>query len=149
MTTLDVSDISVEAIAAKDSQPLISLHQRLKGEREELTVVIGRIERELARRMEAKKATKLPHPEYDVKGSRKVTYRDDILMRLLELSPEQELVDAKAYEPAHEKTISVPATFNMTHTKPLANLGEEHAEIIQDAKLEGPLEVKITKKKGK
>ena len=106
-----------------------------------------RLEHELQRRMEARGATELPHPDLVVKlETPSPAYDNSKLRRLYEIAPREE-VD-KCVTPAHTEEVRVEEKWSAVKFKTLLKYGVEVFEVIEAAKLSGgPPRLRITVKK--
>ena len=73
--------------------------------------------------------------------SRPVTYDNNVLAGLREITSPEDLDGA--YTPPHEVVKRVPETWNMTKGRRLKKLSNQHAGIIEDAKIYGRPRIKI------
>tara|TARA_Y100000296_G_scaffold53429_1_gene61205 strand:+ start:325 stop:765 length:441 start_codon:yes stop_codon:yes gene_type:complete len=108
---------------------------------------MGRIEMELTRRMEADGATVLPDNTYDVELVSKYDYDRSKLAGIREFVPEADLIESGAYTPEHEKSISVPESWDMRHVKPLAKRGNDVRDIIDGSRIQVSRKLVIKEKK--
>lgn len=104
-----------------------------------------RLEFELQKRLEARGAKELAHPELEVKlDIPSPTYDYGKLRRLAELVPPDVLLTG--YSPEHQETqvVMVKEKWNMVKVKPWVKYGNEVAEVIEGAKMPGgPARLKI------
>lgn len=129
-----------------DNATLVGIWLDANEELERLSEIRGRVEWFLQRRMEDDGATVYETGTHKVELKASVRYDQGRLTPILELLAQDELTDARAYEPEHEETHTVPAKWNMTKLKPFARYGKAIADIIEDAKLQGPSRVAIKEK---
>lgn len=146
--TLDTAALDINVLLATENDMLISLRAQLQEQIKELMDARDRIDYVLTKHMEVDGATAINHPDYEVTLLPKsIQYDPGVLQRVFEYVSMAEMVAKGAYMPEHEETVS--AKFNMTRMKPLAKYHGDIGKIIEDAKLEGPAVIKITRKKGK
>lgn len=72
-----------------------------------------------------------------------VRYDQSRLFSILEMLPEAELVDARAYIPEHDETRTVPASFNMTKLKPFSRRGRDIEAAIEGSKRNGATRLSV------
>ena len=102
----------------------------------ELEERAGRIEMELTQRMEARGATAIEHPLYDVRLKEGPPAWDyAVLAGLREITEPAQLEGA--YSPEHEETRVVPEKWNMVKAKALAKFGLAHKGILERARIAG------------
>lgn len=106
-----------------------------------------RRERELQRRLEARGATELAHPDLVVKlETPSSAYDVGKLRALYEVCPKEE-VD-KAVTPAHDEMVHIPEKWSAVKFKALLKYGVDVFEVIEAAKLPGgPARLRVTEKK--
>lgn len=97
----------------------------------------------IMQRMEASGATELPCAPFLATITRRASYALEALTPLLELLPEEELTAAGAYTPAHQQTITVTATWNVTKLKPFSKRGAAIQAVIEAARIEGGPQLRI------
>lgn len=130
-----------------DNEYLVAHWIKIKAQLEEDQEILGRIEWALTRHLEADDATLYAATTHDVILSRSVTPDKSGLLALLELIPESDLVEARAYTPEHEETRTVGADWNMTKLKPFANRGGAIRKILEAARVLGPVKLRIKERK--
>lgn len=107
-------------------------------------------EHELQRRLEARGATVLPHPDLVVKLEYpSPTYDVGKLAALREHLPEELLLETRAWTPEHVETVMVAEKYDARVFRGFGRkFGDEVAAIIEGAKLPGgPPRLRITEKK--
>ncbi len=112
-----------------------------------IEAVTGKIMHTIQVRMEADRAKAIDHPDFTVElKPSSVSYDISKLMGILELIDPKLAESSGAYTPEHEKTTTVPATWNMTKAKPLAKFNGEIGDLINQARIEGRPMLTIKKK---
>ena len=118
---------------------------------EELATVVDRLaslerskwmlEKRIVHLMMDRGATVAKTETHEVKIRGSVTYDGGILARLREITSPEDL--ERIYYPAHDEVVRRPEKWNMTSGRKLAQLGHEHAAIIEDAKIHGTPRVSL------
>jgi len=127
-------------------EELINRWGRTATELDEISDDLGHIEMELTTRMEARGATAIDHPNYEVmrkEGTPSWDYGK--LAGLRELVAPGEL--AAGFTPEHDEIVHVPDAWNMTRIKPLVKYGGNVAAIIKGARLPGRMGLSIKRKR--
>lgn len=109
-----------------------------------------RQEHELQRRLEARGATELPHPDLVVKLEHpSPTYDVGKLAALRELLPEELLLETKAWMPEHVETVLVAERYDARVFRTFGRkYGDEVGAVIEGAKMPGgPARLRVTEKK--
>jgi hypothetical protein len=109
--------------------------------------MLAMIEMEITKRMRADDATAVPHDDFTVELAGKAEYDYSKLYTVLEYIPRADLIKAGAYTPAHEETVDVPDKFNATKLKPFGKFGADIRDIIQGARWESNVRLRIKPKK--
>jgi hypothetical protein len=98
---------------------------------------------ELTRMMQEEGATEAVSDTHKATLTATNSYDASRLHAVLEVVPEQDLVDAAAYVPEHEETRTVQAKWNATRLKPFAKRGVAVQEAIASARIEGEPRLRI------
>ena len=98
---------------------------------------------ELTRMMQSEDATEAVSDTHKASLTATNSYDASRLHAVLEVVPEQDLVDAAAYVPEHEETRTVQAKWNATRLKPFAKRGVAVQEAIASARIEGEPRLRI------
>ena len=98
---------------------------------------------ELTRMMQSEGATEAVSDTHKATLTATNSYDASRLHAVLEVVPEQDLVDAAAYVPEHEETRTVQAKWNATKLKPFAKRGVAVASCIDAARIEGEPRLRI------
>ena len=98
---------------------------------------------ELTRMMQSEGATEAVSDTHKASLTATNSYDASRLHAVLEVVPEQDLVDAAAYVPEHEETRTVQAKWNATRLKPFAKRGVAVQEAIASARIEGEPRLKL------
>jgi hypothetical protein len=98
---------------------------------------------ELTRMMQSEGATEAVSDTHKASLTATNSYDASRLHAVLEVVPEQDLVDAAAYVPEHEETRTVQAKWNATRLKPFAKRGVAVQEAIASARIEGEPRLRI------
>ena len=98
---------------------------------------------ELTRMMQEEGATEAVSDTHKATLTATNSYDASRLHAVLEVVPEQDLVDAKAYVPEHEETRTVQAKWNATKLKPFSKRGVAVQEAIASARIEGEPRLKL------
>ena len=98
---------------------------------------------ELTRLMQSEGATEAVSDTNKATLTASNTYDAGKLHAVLEGVPEQDLVDALAYTPAHEEKRIVGARWNATKLKPFGKRGLPVQEAIDSARVEGEPRLKV------
>ncbi len=108
--------------------------------------MLAMIEMEITKRMRADSATAVAHDDFTVELAGTPKYDESKLYAVLEYIPQADLVKAGAYTPAHEETVQVPEKFNATKLKPFGKFGSDIRDIIQGARWESNVRLRIKPK---
>ncbi len=134
-----------ERYAQQTDEELVDDWRRLDTAVSTLQEQLGHIEMELTNRMQGNGATVIPHATHEVKLAEGAPSWDySTLAALREITDPADLDGA--YTAAHEETVLVPAKWNMTKGKALARFGDEHRQIIDNARLPGAVRLRIKAK---
>ena len=136
-----VQDLSTEALLMM-REPLMDDIERTKRQ-------LWEVERVIHARMIESGATILQQGELKVEIVHGIVWDRDRLIPLLELEEIPPAALAEAYIPAHQETMDVPASWDMTKVKPLASYGDKARAIIDSARRFGDPKLKFSTVKAK
>ena len=131
---------------SKTTDELIADYGEISEALRALSVTRDEITSELQRRLEEDGARVYSHPEYDVQlvPSGAVAWDHSALAQLRELLPPETV--AGAFVPAHDETVRVPDRWNMVVARHWGKYGAEVQAILDRARLEPPLRIRIRQK---
>jgi hypothetical protein len=104
---------------------------------------LDRLKWNLKREMEQEGASESVSDTYKATLTASNSYDAGKLFAVLEVVPEQDLVDARAYTPAHEEKRIVSARWNATKLKPFGKRGAAVQEAIDSARITGEPTLKV------
>jgi len=104
---------------------------------------LDRLKWNLKREMEQEGASESVSDTHKATLTASNSYDAGKLFAVLEVVPEQDLVDARAYTPAHEETRIVSARWNATKLKPFGKRGAAVQEAIDSARITGEPTLKV------
>jgi len=126
-----------EAIGLDIDEMILELHD-LRKRLDNMKVAEYELEKLVLEFMESEGATMRTTQKHSVMvEERGVKYRPEILSELLTEELVGPLDLEGVYEPAHQKTVDVPASWNMGKGQKLKQLGTSQREIIERARIVG------------
>jgi hypothetical protein len=127
-----------------DNDALVAEHVKLKVRLEATQLAIYEVEKELLRRLEMDEATELVTNTHKAEIKRTIHYDYIILGGMFELVPQAELIEARAFTPAHQITADVMAKWNITHLNRFKKRGQDVRDLIDRARKLGRASLKVT-----
>ena len=137
-------DIALGLAIKGDLEPMITAYAALQRRMATDKIHLGKMEQKIVELMGAHNATVVEHPTQDVKITQQIMWDKSKLFPLRELVSPGML--AEAYVPAHEETIQVQESWNMTKVKPLTHLGKEVQAVLDAAQYLGAPRLSIKPK---
>ena len=135
MTT---ADIETERFRSMDNNSLIELGANTQDEIDILSKRFSRIKYILRQRLLDNNAKSFLHPNIECKGRyNKNDYNYDKLILLKEVLDEDQL--GSMYTPQHIGEVTVKENWDMRKVKGLKQFGQEFADMIEEATIEGEL----------
>ena len=138
---------TTEAMEAQDTKDLIDAFILITEEHSKDGEILNRLAFMLQTRMEARGATAEPHETHDVTfESTKNDYDQLALDPILDLIPIKYAIDDEAYVPAYEKTVLVPARWDVRKARALKKYDAGIEAIVEAAKRPNRPQLRITPK---
>ena len=138
---------TTEAMEAQDTKDLIDAFILITEEHSKDGEILNRLAFMLQTRMEARGATAEPHETHDVTfESTKNDYDQLALDPILDLIPIKYAIDDEAYVPAYEKTVLVPARWDVRKARALKKYDAGVEAIVEAAKRPNRPQLRITPK---
>ncbi len=136
------------AVADQDDYTLLRLWSGYHESVATLQRLIQVIEADLFQRLKDRGATAIDDPDFECVLKATISYDTSLVVPLKEIVDPDVLKD-NGWTPAHEETVQVAESFNMTRIKKLLKFGDDVKRVIEAAQVTGPSRLVIKAKKKK